>query len=143
MKVKLSDFLKVLWKLLSLSFSYKKKTGKSGKNETWEECEEKVNCFLEEKLDIDTSDTWIERALRVDVKKTGQERQIVVQFTSYKHKLDILRNCKKLKGTNFSVFEDFRKETATIRKEEWKEVLKNRKDGKILYWQYKTAICKE
>ena len=27
-----------------------------GKNKIWEECEERVNCFLEEKLDIDTSD---------------------------------------------------------------------------------------
>ena len=34
---------------------------KEGKNETWEECEERVNCFLEEKLDMDTSEIWIER----------------------------------------------------------------------------------
>ena len=98
---------------------------KEGKNETWEECEERVNCFLEEKLDMDTSEIWIERAHRVGEKKRGQERQIVVQFNSYKNKLDILRNCKKLKGTNFSIFEDFSKETASIRKEKWKEVLKN------------------
>ena len=29
---------------------------KEGKHETWEECEERVNCFLEEKFDIDTSE---------------------------------------------------------------------------------------
>ena len=116
---------------------------KEGKNETWEECEERVNCFLEEILDMDTSEIWIERAHRVGEKKTGQERQIVVQFNSYKNKVDILRNCKKLKGTNFSIFEDFSKETARIRKEKWKEVLKNRKDGKISYLQYKTVICKQ
>ena len=116
---------------------------KEGKNETWEECEERVNCFLEEILDMDTSEIWIERAHRVGEKKTGQERQIVVQFNSYKNKLDILRNCKKLKDTNFSIFDDFSKETARIRKEKWKEVLKNRKDGKISHLQYKTVICKE
>ena len=116
---------------------------KEGKNETWEECKERVNCFLEEKLDVDTSEIWIKRAHRVGEKKNGQERQIVVQFNSYKNKLDISRNCKKLKGTNFSVFEDFTKETAGIRREKWKEVLKNRKDGKISYLQYKTVICKE
>ena len=55
---------------------------KEGKNETWEECEERVNCFLEEKLDMDTSEIWIERAHRVGEKKRGQERQIVVQFNS-------------------------------------------------------------
>ena len=44
----------------------------------------------------------------------------------------------KLKGTNFLVFENFSKTTASIRKEKWKEVLKNRKNGKISYLQYKT-----
>ena len=34
---------------------------KEGKSETWEECEERVNCFLEERLDVDTSKIWIER----------------------------------------------------------------------------------
>ena len=93
---------------------------KEEKNENWEGCEERVNCFLEEKLDIDTREIWIERARRVGEKKNGQERQIVVQFISYKNKLDIARNCKKLKGTKFSVFEDFSKETASIRKEKLK-----------------------
>ena len=116
---------------------------KEGKSETWEECEERVNCFLKEKLDIDTSKIWIERAHRVGEKKTAQERQIVVQFNSYKNKLDILRNCKKLKSTKFSVFEDFSKETVSTRKEKSKGILKNRKDGKISDLQYKTVICKE
>ena len=91
-------------------------------------------------MDIDTSEIWIERTHGVGEKKTGQERQIVVQFNSYKNKLDI---CRKLKSTIFSVFDDFSKETASIRKEKWKEVLKNRKDGKISYLQYKTVICKK
>ena len=99
---------------------------KEGKNKTWEECEQKTNFFLEEILDMDTSDIWIERSHQLDEKKTGQERQIVAQFNSYKNiDIDILRNCKKLKGTNFSVFEDISKETASIRKEKWKEVLEN------------------
>ena len=63
--------------------------------------------------------------------------------TSQENKLDILRNCKKLKGTNFSIFENFSKETASIRKEKWKEVIKNRKNGKISYLKYKTVICEE
>ena len=116
---------------------------KQGESETWEERKKRVNCFLEEKLYIDTSDIWIERAHWVDEKKNGQERQIIVQFNNYKLKSDILKNCKKLKVTNFSVFGDFSKETASIREEKWKEVLKNRKDGKISYLQYNTVICKE
>ena len=97
---------------------------REGKNETWQECEERVYCFLEEKLDIDTSEIWIERAHRVGEKKNGQERQIVVQFNSYKNKLDILRNCKKLKVTNFLLFEDFSKETASIKRKNGKKYSK-------------------
>ena len=62
---------------------------------------------------------------------------------SYKNKSDILRNYKKLKGINFSLFEDFSEETSRITKKEWKKVLKNQKDGMIFYLQYKTVICKE
>ena len=47
---------------------------KEEKNKTWKECEEGVNCFLEEILDMDTSEIWIERAHRVGETKTGQER---------------------------------------------------------------------
>ena len=92
---------------------------------------------------MDTSDIWIERPHRAGEKKRGQERQTVAQFRSYKNKLDILRNCRELKGTNFLIFEDFSKETASIRKEKWKEVVKNQKDCKISYLKYKTVICKE
>lgn len=59
---------------------------KVGKNESWEECEERGNCFLEEELDIDTSDKWIEHTHCLGERKTGQERQIVVQLNNYKHK---------------------------------------------------------
>ena len=47
---------------------------KEGKNGTWEECEERVNCFLEEKLDMNTSEIWIEGAHRVGKKKRGREK---------------------------------------------------------------------
>ena len=90
---------------------------KEAKNETWEECEERVNCFLEEKLDTENGEIWIERAHRVAEKKTGQERQTVTQFNIYQNKLDSLRYCKKLKVPNFLAFNDFSKETSSIRKE--------------------------
>ena len=86
---------------------------------------------------MDTSKIWIECTHRVGEKKRGQERQIVVQFNSYKNKLNILRNCKKLKGSNFSIFQDFNKETASIRKEKWKEVLKIERMVRFLTYNIK------
>ena len=76
-------------------------------------------------------DISIERTHRVGEKSSDKERAIVVQFSFYKDKINILRNCKKLKGTKISIFEDFSQETMQICKEKLKEVLANRKQSKI------------
>ena len=92
---------------------------------------------------MDTSNITIERAHRIREKSNNKERAIVVQFSFYKDKANTLRNCKKLKGTKISIFEDFSQETMQIRKEKWKEVLANSKQGKISYLQYRSVIFKE
>ena len=92
---------------------------------------------------MDTSNITIKRAHRVGEKSNDKERAIVVQFSFYKDKINILRNCKKLKGTKISIFEDFSQETMQIRKEKTKEVLANRKQGKISYLLHRSVICKE
>ena len=94
-------------------------------------------------MDLDTSDIWAENACLVGDRKTGKDIHIVVQFKSFKHKFNILRYWKKLRGTKHSVFEDFSEESVRIRKGKWKEALNYQKDGKISYLQYKTVICKE
>ena len=61
------------------------------------------------------SNITIERTHRVGEKSNDKERAIVVQFSFYKDKINILRNCKKLKGTKISIFEDFSQDTMQIR----------------------------
>ena len=80
---------------------------KEDPRESWEECENKIYDLLEEKLEMETSNITIERAHRVGEKSNDKERTIVVQFSFYKDKVNILRNCKELKGTKISIFEDF------------------------------------
>ena len=108
---------------------------KEDPRESWEECENKIYNLLGEKLEMNTSNITIERAHCVGENSNDKERAIVVQFSFYKEKINILRNYKKLKGTKISIFEDFSQEAMQIRKEKWKEVLANRKQGKILYLQ--------
>ena len=72
--------------------------------------------MLEEKLEKATSNISIERPHRVGEKSNDKERAILVQFSFYKNKIDILRNCKKLKGTKISIVEDLSKEAMQIRK---------------------------
>ena len=85
------------------------------------------------KIGDGTSNITIERAYRVGEKSNDKERAIVVQFSFYKDKIN----------TKISIFEDFSKETMQIHKEKWKEVLANKKQGKILYLQYRSVIYME
>ena len=142
--------LEILRKLLDLEDrSRRNKLGilriKEDPRESWENYENKIYDLLEKKLEMDTSikKGLIERAHRVGEKSNDKERAIVVQFSFYEDKINILRNWKKLKGTKISIFEDFSQETMQIRKEKWKEVLANRKQGKLSYLQYRGVICKE
>ena len=65
---------------------------------------------------MDTSNITIERKHRVGEKSNDNERAIVVQFSFYKDKINILKNCRKVKITKISIFEDFSQETMQILK---------------------------
>ena len=106
---------------------------KEHENESWEDCENKIYDLLENKLEMDIENVVIERAHRTGKKNKNRSRPIVAQFSFYKDKMNILKNCKKLKNTRFSIYEDFSRETAAIRKEKWQEFLANREKGMISY----------
>lgn len=113
-------------------------------DETWEKTEALVQDFLKTKLEVNNVENIvIERAHRVSKKVQGKPRTIVVKFFNFKDKSNILSKCKKLKDLPFSVYEDFSRETAEIRKTLWKEVLRNRAENKISYLSYKTVVCKD
>ena len=85
----------------------------------------------------------IERADQTGTKSKNRSRPIIAQFSFYKDKMNILKNCEKLKNTRFSIFDDFSKETAAIRKEKWQAVLADREKGMISYLNHRTVICKQ
>ena len=82
-----------------------------------------------------------ERPHGIGMKNNNRSRPLVAQFSFYKDKMNILRNCKKLKSTRFSIFEEFSRQTTAIRKEKWHEVLTNREKGTISYLNYRNVIC--
>ena len=116
---------------------------KEHENESREDCENKIYDFLENKLEMDIEKVVIERAHRTGKKNKNRSWPIVAQFSFYKDKMNIVKNCRKLKNTRFSIFEDFSRETALIRKEKWQEVLANREKDMISYLNYHTVICKQ
>ena len=70
---------------------------KEHENESWEDCENKIYDLLENKLEMDIENVVIERAHRTGKKNKNRSRPIVAQFSFYKDKMNILKNCKKLK----------------------------------------------
>ena len=77
-----------------------------------------------DKLELDT-DIISERAHRAKKSKYGWKdlpRIIVCKLLSYKDKANVLQNCKKFKGSEIYVNEDFCEATLQYRKELWKEV---------------------
>ena len=116
---------------------------KEHENGSWEYCENRIYDLLGKKLEMDIENVVIERAHRTEKTSKNRSWPIVAQFSFYKDKMNVLKNCKKFKNTRFSIFEGFSRETAAIRKEKWQEVLANREKGMISYLNYGTVICKE
>ena len=103
----------------------------------------KIYDLLENKLEMNIENVIIERTHGTGKKNKNRSRPIAAQFPFYKDKMNILKNCKKLKHTRFSIFEDFSRDTAAIRKEKWQEVLANREKFMISYLNYRTVICEQ
>ena len=92
---------------------------------------------------MDIENIVIERAHPTEKKKKNRSRPIVAQSSFFKDNINILKNCKKLKSTRFSIAEGFSKETAAICREKWHEVLVNRGEGMISYLNYHAVIYKQ
>ena len=102
------------------------------KGETWEQCEEEIQNIFKGKLGFENIN--IERAHRSKGKTScNKPRTIVCKLLSYKQKKEVLKNAKKLKGSNIFVNEDFSFETMQRRKELSEEVKRLRSEGQIAF----------
>ena len=109
-------------------------------NETWEQTEEILHNLFKEKLELENIS--VERAHRVGNKGKNNKRTIVLKLASFKDKLKIISEARKLKGTNISINEDYSKETLEIRKEKWNEVKELRKNGTYAILVYDKVVIK-
>ena len=111
------------------------------KGETWEQCEEEIQNVFKEKLGLENIN--IERAHRSKGKTSSNKpRTIVCKLLSYKQKKEVLKNAKKLKGSNIFINEDFCFETMQRRKELWEEVKRLRSEGQIAFLNYRSIVVK-
>ena len=72
-----------------------------------------------------------------------QPRTIICHLLNYKGKENILKNCRKLKGTSIFVNEGFSQETLEHRRKLWKEVKRLREEeDKIAYLNYCSIVVR-
>ena len=79
-------------------------------NETNEETESKLRVFMTEKMKINeekVTQISFERVHRLAGARRRGPRNIVAKFSRYKDREDVRKNASNLRGTNFSVFQQF------------------------------------
>ena len=109
--------------------------------ETWEQCEEEIQNIFKEKLGLENID--IETAHRSKGKTSSNiPRTIVCKLLSYKQKKEVLKNAKKLKGSNIFIYKNFCSETKQHRKKLWEEVKRLRSEGQIAILNYRSIVVK-
>ena len=69
-------------------------------------------------------------------------RTIICRLTKFKEKQKILINAKVLKDTGIFIYEDYCKDTMSVRKNLWEQVLNYRKQEKIAYLNYRSIVVR-
>ncbi|XP_050023709.2 uncharacterized protein [Dermacentor andersoni] len=85
--------------------------------ETYVQSEQIIVSHCLERFGLIVEPKDIERAHRLGRYTTNRKRPIIVKLSSFKTKESILSNGPKLKGTNFSIGEDFTRPVRTARKQ--------------------------
>ena len=101
-------------------------------NETSAECERLVKDIVTDRLEL-SPDIDFDRVHRVNSKP---DSPIIAKCTFYKHKVNILKEKRKLKGTNTFIGEDFPSRVRDIRRKLSPHLKKARGDGKRVAMVY-------
>lgn len=99
-------------------------------HETWEQSEALVKGICTAQLGYEL--TSVQRAHRVGRFNERKKRPIIVNFSSDKEKEVVLKKAKNLKGTQYSIEQDYSFETRTVRKKLWEYGKAKRADKKNL-----------
>lgn len=103
--------------------------------ETYEQLEASVkDDILHEILGVTV--TGIERCHRLGRKSPGKSRPVILKFNDFRETIAVLKASYKLKGTNFSLSDDFSKRVREVRKQLWKSAAREKETGakvKLIY----------
>ena len=109
--------------------------------ETWEQTATAVTSLLEDKMEL--PGLVLERAHRVGPHRVDKPRTIVARFTRYCDREAVLRNAKKLKGTNIFVNEDLCAASQAVKSSQFPMMKQARAQGKIAFFRHTKLIIRE
>ncbi|KAH9371067.1 hypothetical protein HPB48_013166 [Haemaphysalis longicornis] len=76
-------------------------------DQTWAQSEKRIIDLCSEHLEISLQQRDVEHTHRIGRFNQEKHRPIIVQFKHFKDRKQVLTNAKKLKGTNYSLSQDF------------------------------------
>lgn len=109
--------------------------------ETWEQTAATVGSLLEDKLQL--PGLQLERAHRVGTGQDSRPRTIVARFSRFCDREAVMRNAKKLKGTNIFLNDDLSAASQAIKNSQMPALKEARAQGKIAYFRHTKLIIKE
>lgn len=109
--------------------------------ETWEQTAAAVTSVLEDKMQL--PGIVLERAHRVGLRREGKPRPIVARFSRYSDREAVLRNGRKLKGSNIFVNEDLCAASQAIKSSQFPLMKQARAQGKIAFFRHTKLIIRE
>lgn len=112
-----------------------------GSGETWEQTAAAVSSLLEQKMELPGIE--LERAHRVGIRRDGKPRPIIARFSRYCEREAVMRNAKKLKGTNIYVNEDLCPESQSIKMSQMPLLKQARAQGKVAFFRHTKLIIRE
>lgn len=111
--------------------------------EKWNDLEQTVVKFFNEKLEVGVRCEDIDSVRRVGKAMENFTRPVIVELLSWRMKMLIIRNSYKLKDSGMFVSEDYPKDTLTQKKELIPKMLEARRLGKFAIIKYDKLIVKE
>jgi hypothetical protein len=107
--------------------------------ENWKQTETLLRKLIEEQMGVQLRENDIERAHRLG-RRRERARPIIVKFSNFKTKSEILLRRTMLKGTKIGLDEDYTERVRSIRNKLNEFMLRARKDGRRAYIRFDRLV---
>ncbi|XP_039290960.1 uncharacterized protein LOC120352785 [Nilaparvata lugens] len=113
------------------------------KNDNTSDLKSLVIELIRGKLDVRIENWEVDFVRRIGKNEDNTARPIVLALTTLSKKTEVLKNSKKLKGSNISVSEDYPEDVQQIRKSLRNDLVTARKEGKYAVIKYDKLVVME